>query len=371
MRIFIFSFCVSFFTCLIIIRLGKQNRAILDFNLGPQKVHIGKIPRIGGVAVEVALITMGIFFLIEKRPNYDLIWKIILCSLPFFIIGLIEDVTKRIKANYRLLFMMLAAILPFYLINARLIRSSIDIVDKALSFWLISLFLTVIAIAGFANAINIIDGLNGLSGVISILFLGGIGYISFKVGDLALFSICNALIGAILGFLVFNYPGGVIFLGDGGAYLIGSIIAMLSILVVIRNDNISPWFPALLLIYPIWETVFSIYRRKWKKKSSSIRADNLHLHTLILKRIVMENNSKNDAKEIVRQNSFASIYVWVFSSWPVVLAVLFWNKTVILIGGAIAFIILYCVFYRSLIKFRTPKWLFLSNKTNRSLNNPE
>jgi UDP-N-acetylmuramyl pentapeptide phosphotransferase/UDP-N-acetylglucosamine-1-phosphate transferase len=151
--------------------LGKQNRAILDFNLGPQKVHIGKIPRIGGVAVAVALITMGVFFLIEKRPNYDLIWKIILCSLPFFIIGLIEDVTKRIKANYRLLFMMLAAILPFYLINARLIRSSIDIVTKHFLLAYFA-FLTVIAIAGFANAINIIDGLNGLSGVISILFLG-------------------------------------------------------------------------------------------------------------------------------------------------------------------------------------------------------
>ena len=144
--------------------------------------------------------------------------------------------------------------------------------------------------------------------------------------------------------------------------MVGSIIAMLSILVVMRNDNISPWFPALLLIYPIWETVFSIYRRKWKKKSSSIRADNLHLHTLILKRIVMENNCKNDAKEIVRQNSFASIYIWAFASWPVVLAVLFWNKTVMLIGGAIAFVVVYCALYRSLVKFRTPKWLFLNNK---------
>jgi len=76
----------------------------------------------------------------------------------------------------------------------------------------------------------------------------------------------------------------------------------------------------------------------------------------------MENNCKNDAKEIVRQNSFASIYIWAFASWPVVLAVLFWNKTVMLIGGAISFIILYCVFYRSLVKFRTPKWLFLNNK---------
>jgi len=81
-------------------------------------------------------------------------------------------------------------------------------VDKALSFWPISVFLTVIAIAGFANAINIVDGLNGLSGVISILFLGGIGYISFKVGDLALFSICTALIGAILGFLVLIIQAG-------------------------------------------------------------------------------------------------------------------------------------------------------------------
>ena len=69
------------------------------------------------------------------------------------------------------------------------------------------------------------------------------------------------LAGATAGFLVWNYPRGLIFAGDGGAYLWGVVIAMASVLLVQRHALVSPWFPMLLLIYPVWETLFSIYRK--------------------------------------------------------------------------------------------------------------
>jgi UDP-N-acetylmuramyl pentapeptide phosphotransferase/UDP-N-acetylglucosamine-1-phosphate transferase len=359
MNTFIFSFLVSFIICFLIIQLSKNFSAVLDEKKGPQKVHEQNVPRVGGLAIWAALIATGFYFFFKTGNFAELMWKLLLSSLPFFLIGILEDITKSIRAQYRFFIMLCAAILPFYLMDARLIRSSISVLDQLLSFRPASFIITIIAIAGFANAINIIDGLNGVSGVISILIMGGIAYIAFKVGDLQILIISFAVVGAILGFLVFNYPGGIIFLGDGGAYLIGSLIAILSILIVLRNKDISPWFPAMLLIYPIWETIFSIYRRRFKKKKSALKADNLHLHTLILKRVVRGATNSNNSRVVIKQNSLASIYIWAFASWPIIWAVIFWNKTFLLAVSVVLFVLFYLMLYRCLVKFRVPKWMFI------------
>ena len=65
----------------------------------------------------------------------------------------------------------------------------------------------------------------------------------------------------MLGFFVWNFPAGLIFLGDGGAYFLGFYVAELAILLLHRNPAVSPMFPLLLCIYPVFETLFSIYRR--------------------------------------------------------------------------------------------------------------
>ena len=90
---------------------------------------------------------------------------------------------------------------------------------------------------------------------------------------------------------------GKIFLGDSGAYIIGFLLAILSILTVKRNPEISPWFPIAVLAYPIFETLFSIYRRKFIQKKSPLKNDGLHLHTLIYRRIT-------------KGNPKTSLYIW-------------------------------------------------------------
>ena len=78
-----------------------------------------------------------------------------------------------------------------------------------------------------------------------------------------------------------NSLGGLIFLGDGGAYLLGFLLADLTVLLVHRNPNVSPVFPLLLCAYPIFETVFAIYRRKVVRGVATTDPDGIHLHTLI------------------------------------------------------------------------------------------
>jgi UDP-GlcNAc:undecaprenyl-phosphate GlcNAc-1-phosphate transferase len=88
-----------------------------------------------------------------------------------------------------------------------------------------------------------------------------IAYASFQVSDFFLMACSFAAMGAISGFLAWNYPRGLIFLGDGGAYFLGFWVAELSILLVTRNPQLSKWLPILVCFYPVFESLFEIYRR--------------------------------------------------------------------------------------------------------------
>jgi UDP-N-acetylmuramyl pentapeptide phosphotransferase/UDP-N-acetylglucosamine-1-phosphate transferase len=91
----------------------------------------------------------------------------------------------------------------------------------------VSIAFTVFAVCGLTNAYNIIDGFNGLAGMVGVLTLLSLSYVGFQTNDNLVFILGMTLIGAILGFFFWNYPKGKIFLGDGGAYLIGFWIANL------------------------------------------------------------------------------------------------------------------------------------------------
>ena len=112
-------------------------------------------------------------------------------------------------------------------------------------------------------------------------------HVALQVGDRQLAAMLMCMVGATAGFLVWNYPRGLFVAGDGGAYLWGGVIAIASITLVQRHAEVSPWFPMLLLIYPVWETIFSIYRKLARGVSPGV-ADALHFHQLIYRRIVRE-----------------------------------------------------------------------------------
>lgn len=203
-------------------------------------------------------------------------------------------------------------------------------VDWLLQFGAISLICTMIAIAGAANAINIIDGYNGLAAVISAMIFAGFSYVSYYLGDRLLLITSVGMIGAIVGFLVWNYPRGLIFLGDGGAYFIGFMIGAVSVLMLARHPEVSAWFPLLLCIYPVFETLFSIYRKRFLRGQSPGMPDGVHLHMLIYKRLVRWAIGSSDARHKVQRNAMTSPYLWLLTSFAVIPAVLFWQNEYLL-----------------------------------------
>jgi UDP-N-acetylmuramyl pentapeptide phosphotransferase/UDP-N-acetylglucosamine-1-phosphate transferase len=128
-------------------------------------------------------------------------------------------------------------------------------------------------------------------------------------------------IGAIAVFLFWNYLKGAIFLGDGSAYLIEFWIAELCFLLVTRNSSVSNWFPVLICIYPIFETLFTIYRRLIGRVHSGIPDAN-HLHQLIFRKI-RSDPSGDEVGHLLKESSRTSPYLWTITSQVVMPAILF------------------------------------------------
>jgi len=207
----------------------------------------------------------------------------------------------------------------------------------------------------------VIDGLNGLAAFTTMLASIGLAVVAWIVGDSFIFSVACVLAASIGGFLVVNFPSGRIFLGDGGAYFIGLLLALLSVMLVHRNSEVSAWFPVLLLAYPIWETLFSMYRRKIRSQSTG-RADALHLHSLVYWRVVRWRGHSATAADHVTRNSLASLCLWVLPVLCFSLGLMFWSNSSALQVAGFSFNALYIVLYFSLVRFHVPAWFVVRAK---------
>jgi UDP-N-acetylmuramyl pentapeptide phosphotransferase/UDP-N-acetylglucosamine-1-phosphate transferase len=357
------AFFISFLATLLIIRYEHLHRHLSgDSDLsGPQKFHSKSVPRIGGLSIALSIfltvtLVRPIYLSSDQGIAISLEALLVICCIPAFAIGFTEDLTKKISIKVRLIFTALGALLLTQLIDATVTRLDIPGIDLLLSFSVVSTIFTIFAITGLANAYNIIDGFNGLSSMVAMITLIALGYISFTVGDITLMAISFMMASAILGFFIWNYPRGLIFLGDGGAYLIGFWIAAISILLIARHPNISPWFALLVNAYPIFETLFTIYRRKMHQGKSPGQPDGIHFHTLIYRRILSPVHTFSQ-KEWFDANAKTSPYLWILTGIAIIPAVLWWQSTPILMLFALLFCVTYVWLYRSIVVFKTPKWM--------------
>lgn len=310
---------------------------------GPQKYHTQPTPRIGGLTVMVGLLSAGAIMLFAETIAIERQFGLLLLAgIPAFLGGLVEDITKKVGVLERLLLTMLSGAVSAWILGTILNRLDIPGVDQALAWIPLAVIFTAFAVGGIANAINIIDGYNGLAGGFALIALIAMAFVANSIGDALVFNTAIALGGGILGFLIWNWPNGKIFFGDGGAYLVGFLLAELSILMVLRNPEVSPWFPLLLLIYPIFETFYSIYRRKFQNKLSPGQPDNQHLHQLIHDKLIPHQPRGNTFS----RNSQVAKYLWISSGVLALIGSFFTKSTVMLATCAIGFCIFYVVAYR-------------------------
>lgn len=356
----------AWFAARALARLSARSSTALDDPLcGLQKLHVAPTLRIGGIAVAAGLASA---MLASCALNGAMCpWSLLLlCAVPAFTWGLIEDVSKRGAALVRYALTAIAAALGFILLDARITQLHVPGLDSALQIHAISFVFTVFAVTGVAQSINLIDGLNGLAGVVGLLGATGLAIVAAIVGDSLVFPAACALAASVAGFLLVNYPRGRIFLGDGGAYLVGLLLAELAVLLVHRNSEVSPWFPLVLLVYPIWETLFTVYRRRARGHSTA-RADALHLHSLVYRRVVRWRGFAGKPSDYVARNSIASMVLWILPAACLVVALVFWEESLPLQLAAAAFGIFYTLGYRRLVRFGVPAWLVIRAPRDKSL----
>ena len=343
----------SAFTGYLIVRYEAlhANWSFDPVRTGPQKIHATPTPRIGGLGVMAGLFVSGAALLAtEQSASGEQFGYLLFASLPAFLGGITEDVTKNVSVFARLTLTILAAACGAWLLGAVLPRLDVPGVDTLLKWTPFAIAFTIFAVGGVANAINIIDGYNGLAAGHAVIVLAALAYVSAQVGDSFLFTSALAMVGALVGFLIWNYPKGKIFLGDGGAYLLGFWLAEVSVLLVVRHPEVSPWFPLLLLVYPIFETLFSIYRRKVIQGVSPGRPDSFHLHQVIYAHINRVHLSDTDSTMITRRNSTVAPYGWLISFSCALPAVFLWKETSWLVAGSMVFCLAYLWLYRQLSK---------------------
>ncbi|WP_034764707.1 glycosyltransferase family 4 protein [Chrysiogenes arsenatis] len=323
-------FGVALIFCLVFIAFAQKQMLFIDSHdsAKPQRFHETPTPRIGGAAIFLATLALALV------PQGEM-W--ILAAAPAFAIGLFEDLSGRVPPKVRLLFMVGASLLAIWLMDAvvNYLGFGIDLP------YVLAILFTVFAVVGVINAINIIDGFNGLASGVSLLAFCALGFVAWQVGDGDLVQINSILAAAVLGFMVLNFPFGKIFLGDGGAYFLGFCLAIGAIMLVVRNPEVSPWFPFALLIHPVWEVVFSMYRRRMVKGKASMDPDALHLHTIIHRRIT-------------RSNPVTTVYMWIFVAPFMFMAVFLYAHTVWLALLVVGFCTCYMALYHRIIRFQNP-----------------
>lgn len=359
MVVFLFAFVLSATLTLLVVRLLRhRGSATKDHDLsGPQKVHATTVARVGGIGVVCALAGVAaVAWWFEALLTRELA-LLLACGMPVFAMGLLEDLTKRVSPVRRLGAAALSALLAAFVLGTVIDRTDIWGLDWIASTTTGAILLAVFAVAGIANAINIIDGFNGLASMCAEMIFLALAYVAFQVGDMLVFSLAMAGAGAVLGFFIWNYPAGLIFLGDGGAYFIGFLVAEVALLLLVRNPQVSPLFPLLACIYPVFETIFSMYRRKVIRGRPMGMPDGLHLHSLVYRRMLRWAIGREDASALMRRNSRTAPYLWLLSMCAVVPAVLFWGNSLVLGACIVIFALSYVVLYSKIIRFKVPDWM--------------
>jgi len=293
---FMIAYMVAFMTTPYTIKIANKI-GIIDKPKDKRRMHTRTIPKFGGPAIIVGFIVSTIYLLIVMsiENSIDLFTKenyaikligLLLGTIIIAITGIIDDI-KNIKPIQKLFGQLLAAIV-IVAFGIKIEHLTIPFLYQIGLSEVFSTILTIIWIVGITNAINLIDGLDGLSSGISLISCVSL-LIIFALNESPLIAIIliTALIGALVGFLPFNFSPAKTFLGDTGSNFLGFMISVISILGVAKTYTaVVIVLPVIVLGIPIFDVTFAIIRRIIKGKSirAIFKPDKGHLHHKLVER---------------------------------------------------------------------------------------
>ena len=263
------SFLATYISVPITNKIGKKYLLVDKPN--KRKQHSKLIVRIGGLSILVGLLSPFVLFFIFgliKLESSQLILTILLGSSLMFLIGFIDDIFS-ISFSKRLILQIFVSSLIWsqgLKINEIYLNWLIPGLNNIEIYPFLDLLITNIWVVGIINAINWLDGLDGLASGINLICGLGFSIASLSIGIYNESFLTIALAGACLGFLRYNSHPAKIFMGDGGSYLLGSLIAFYSLFLYridlnAGNTLIDPLSITLFMLLPLLDMVYVIFTR--------------------------------------------------------------------------------------------------------------
>jgi len=372
---------------IVLLSLRSSDGPGLDKAEGVQKVHTKRTSRLGGLGILLGL-ACGLsltnswgplnFSWIDSKINISsfkgLYAPLLVCAMPVFLGGLLEDLTHQISPKVRFVMGLVSASSAWIVLGLGVSRTGVWLIDQLLVFTLISYLVTMLVVVGFTHAMNIVDGFHGLAASQVLFMTFAMALLCEWDGQYELLTLNLVMFAVSIGFFVMNWPSGRSFLGDAGAYLMGFWVVSLGLLWVQSDVSISPMAPVLLGAYPLIETLWSIYRRLLSQKKSVASPDSLHLHSLVYRRLWwmaspigsgVRNGSRQ--KEDLRNSRNALVapcFCVVFLALDA-FVICFYQDTYALLMVLVVFTIAYLWLFRRLVQFKTPALLVAISQSSK------
>jgi UDP-GlcNAc:undecaprenyl-phosphate GlcNAc-1-phosphate transferase len=264
-------------------------RADLVDEPGGRKVHTTAVPRLGGIGIVsgFALATLVEFVgeLAHWWPHFLIagdgqVLGTIAGITVIFVIGLIDDI-RGMKAGVKLGGQLLAAAVTMaFGLKIDFFANPFGGGRLMLGIW--SYPLTALWLVGFANVFNLIDGLDGLAAGVAGIAAASFLALALDMNQMLAAVFAASLIGALVGFLRYNFNPASIYMGDSGALSIGFALGCVSLTGVMKSAAaISLVAPLLIIGVPLFDTMSAIIRRRRHGRPIH-EADNGHIHHRLL-----------------------------------------------------------------------------------------
>jgi len=261
--------CLSFVLACWLVPIGillLRRLGVMD-QTAANKIHTRPIPRGGGVFIFIAFLVAVLY------PGYrsDGMNGILIGALICLVVGMIDDWSGGIPGFYKLITIaVVTLVLAHYGVRLKFFRN--DVLDIGLT------MLWIVGVTSALNGADNMDGLaSGITAIVAAMFLFIACQVHLHVGtehSLSWFGMLAAgLLGANLGFLLFNSKPAVVFMGDSGSFFLGFTIAALGVMGE-WNENrlIACAIPVLILGVPIFDFAYIIIARIWRGETRTLRS---------------------------------------------------------------------------------------------------
>lgn len=315
----------------------RQSKSFLQNYQGIQRAHEGEVPRLGGLVIYIGLLVY--WLLCERGKAMPFIGCLLISSLPLIFISIKEDLLHNTRAVTRLGCMAASCILFFLYYD--ITYPSIELL--VISDWLnnspvFSLLFFSFCVLVVINGSNLIDGANGLLPMTLLMQALCLMYITYETNDsINMIRLIYIFVPVII-FLGFNFPWGKIFLGDSGAYFLGFMMSLLTIIIFSEHPETPTWVAVLILFYPSFELLFSIIRKTIERKSP-MEPDLDHLH---LKMFHLLNSQLQKSRVA---NCMVMPFLALIWAMPFILFIWVRESLILTILGILLIIINYLGFY--------------------------